>query len=149
MSIRDEEGNEIIHLNSLWSASFKLLMVMVPFVALTLFSWGSWVTITIFDHASQLRVMQDRHSRGGSGNISGASINVGKAEDIAASGREYLTVQEVATRESKDERTILLWIESGRIEPAPVKNGKAWAISEDYRILPQVSANSRTSADPP
>jgi hypothetical protein len=63
MSIRDEDGNEIIHLNSIWSASFKLLMVLVPFVALTLFSWGSWVTITIFDHASQLRVMQDRTTR--------------------------------------------------------------------------------------
>jgi len=63
MSFRDEDGNDIIHLNSLWSASFKLLMVMVPFVALTLFSWGTWVTITIFDHASQLSVMQDRTTR--------------------------------------------------------------------------------------
>ena len=63
MSIKDEDGNEIIHLSALWSASFKLLMVMVPFVALTMFSWGSWVTITIFDHASQLRVMQDRSAR--------------------------------------------------------------------------------------
>lgn len=63
MSIRDDEGNEIIHLNSLWSASFKLLMLMVPFFALTLFSWGTWVTITIFDHHAQLSIIADRHNR--------------------------------------------------------------------------------------
>lgn len=149
MSIKDEDGNEIIHLNKIWSASFKLLMVMVPFVALTLFSWGTWATITIFQNSTDIQVLKDRHNRGGGGNISGASINVGKAEDIAETGRQYLTVQEVADRESKDERTILLWIEGGRIDPAPIKNGKAWAISEDYRILPQVSANSRNPEEPP
>ena len=63
MSIRDEDGNEIIHLNSVWSASFKLLMIMVPFVAVTLFSWGTWVTITIFDHHAQLSIIADRHLR--------------------------------------------------------------------------------------
>jgi hypothetical protein len=63
MSIRDEDGNEIIHLNSVWSASFKLLMLMVPFFALTLFSWGTWVTITIFDHHAQLSIIADRHNR--------------------------------------------------------------------------------------
>jgi phospholipase C len=63
MSIQDENGNEIIHLNSVWSASFKLLMLMVPFFALTLFSWGTWVTITIFDHHAQLSIIADRHNR--------------------------------------------------------------------------------------
>lgn len=63
MSIQDEAGNEIIHLNSIWSASFKLLMLMVPFFALTLFSWGTWVTITIFDHHNQLSIIADRHLR--------------------------------------------------------------------------------------
>lgn len=63
MSIHDENGNEIIHLNSVWSASFKLLMLMVPFFALTLFSWGTWVTITIFNHHAQLSVIADRHTR--------------------------------------------------------------------------------------
>lgn len=63
MSIHDEAGNEIIHLNSIWSASFKLLMLMVPFFALTLFSWGTWVTITIFEHNAQLSIIADRHTR--------------------------------------------------------------------------------------
>jgi phospholipase C len=63
MSIQDDQGNEIIHLNSVWSASFKLLMLMVPFFALTLFSWGTWVTITIFDHHAQLSIIADRHNR--------------------------------------------------------------------------------------
>ena len=63
MSIHDANGDEIIHLNSVWSASFKLLMLMVPFFALTLFSWGTWVTITIFDHHAQLSIIADRHTR--------------------------------------------------------------------------------------
>jgi hypothetical protein len=63
MSIHDEDGNEIIHLNSIWSASFKLLMLMVPFFALTLFSWGTWVTVTIFDHNAKLSIINDRHTR--------------------------------------------------------------------------------------
>jgi hypothetical protein len=63
MSIHDENGNEIIHLNSIWSASFKLLMLMVPFFALTLFSWGTWVTVTIFDHNAKLSIINDRHTR--------------------------------------------------------------------------------------
>ena len=147
MSIKDEDGNEIIHLNRIWSASFKLLMVMVPFVALTLFSWGTWATITIFQNSTDIQVLKDRGNRGGGGNISGASINVGKAENVAESGREYLTVQEVAEREQKDERTILLWIEGGRIDPTPIKAGKSWSISADYRILPQVSATFRSEPE--
>ena len=63
MSIKDEDGNDIIHLNSIWSASFKMLMLMVPFFALTLFSWGTWVTINIFEHHAQLSIIADRHSR--------------------------------------------------------------------------------------
>ena len=147
MSIQDNDGGEIIHLNSIWSMSFKLLMLLVPFVALTLFSWGTWVTLTIFDHSTTLRILEDRHGRpgnNGGGNINGASINVSKAiEDLAqTSGRKYLTVKEVAEREDKDERTITLWIEHGRIHPSPVKAGKAWTIAEDYRVLPQITENS-------
>jgi hypothetical protein len=143
MSFKDENGQEILHMNSLWAASFKLLLIMVPFASLTLFSWGTWVTVSIFEHSSRLKLLEDRSTRGG-GSINGASINVGKAggaDDIAGStARDYLTVKEVALREARDERTITLWIEQGRLLPAPVKDGKAWVIDPSYRIIPQYSA---------
>jgi hypothetical protein len=78
-----------------------------------------------------------------------ASISVGATESVADSARDYLTVAEVATRESKAERTIIEWIETGRIDPAPTKPAKEWVIAANYRILPQLSANSRTPAEPP
>lgn len=152
MSIRDEDGNDIIQMNWIWSASFKLLLVSVPFVAITLFTWGTWVTVTIFEHSAQIRVLQDRASRPSGGNIQGASINVGKADSTeataSATGRNYLTVKEVAEREKKDERTITLWIEQGRIHPAPAKAGKAWTITADYRILPHYADDSRNIPQP-
>lgn len=58
------------------------------------------------------------------------------------SRRDYLLVSEVATREGKAERTIIEWIEAGRIQPAPTKNGKEWRISAEYRIPPQLAASS-------
>ena len=148
MSFKDENGHEILHMNSLWAASFKLLLIMVPFVSLTLFSWGTWVTVSIFEHSSRLKLLEDRSTRGGGGSINGASINVGKADgvdDIAGStARDYLTVKEVAVKEQRDERTITLWIEQGRLLPAPVKDGKAWVIDPGYRIIPQYSATGGT-----
>lgn len=60
----------------------------------------------------------------------------------ATSRRDYFLVSEVATREGKSERTIIEWIEAGRIQPAPSKEGKEWRISESYRIPPQLAASS-------
>jgi hypothetical protein len=150
MSIKDNDGNEILQLSWIWSASFKLLLLLVPFVAITLFSWGTWVTLTLFDHSAEIRILQDRSGRNGGGNISGASINVGKADEkVAESARQYLTVKEVAERESAAERTVISWIENGRIEPAPIKAGKEWQISAEYRIPPQVAAEGGSHPDDP
>jgi hypothetical protein len=150
MSIKDNDGNEILQLSWIWSASFKLLLLLVPFVAITLFSWGTWVTLTLFDHSAEIRILQDRSGRNGGGNISGASINVGKADGkVAESARQYLTVKEVAERESAAERTVISWIENGRIEPAPIKAGKEWQISAEYRIPPQVAAEGGSHPDDP
>ena len=60
------------------------------------------------------------------------------------SRRDYLLVSEVATREGKSDRTILDWIESGRIQPAPTKEGKEWRIAVEYRIPPQFAASLGT-----
>ena len=59
-----------------------------------------------------------------------------------SSRRDYLLVSEVASREGKSDRTILEWIEAGRIQPAPTKDGKEWRISAEYRIPPQMTAFS-------
>ena len=59
------------------------------------------------------------------------------------SARTFLTVQEVAEREKVTDRTVLNWIEEGRIVPAPVKQGKAWVITESFRILPHVAAAAK------
>lgn len=59
------------------------------------------------------------------------------------SARTFLTVQEVAERENVADRTVLNWIEEGRIVPAPVKEGKAWVIAESFRILPHVAAAAK------
>ena len=69
-----------------------------------------------------------------------------KVSDTSPPGtrRDYLLVSEVALREGKSERTITDWIESGRIQPAPIKSGKEWRIAAEYRIPPQLTAISGT-----
>lgn len=69
-----------------------------------------------------------------------------KVSDTSPPGtrRDYLLVSEVALREGKSERTITDWIEAGRIQPAPIKEGKEWRISAEYRIPPQLTAISGT-----
>lgn len=58
MAITDKEGNAIVTLSSVWEAAFKLLLVLTPFVGVMLFTWGTWVTMQIFDHSSTLRLLQ-------------------------------------------------------------------------------------------
>lgn len=78
-----------------------------------------------------------------------ASVTVGATEGaLVKSQRDYLTVKEVAEKEKVEERTITSWIENGRLFPQPVKAGKAWTISANYRILPQLSEKSGNGEDP-
>lgn len=145
MSIDD--GDSRITLGTIHAAAFKLLIWM-GIIGGPTFAAAMWhASFKLNEHDWRITALE-RTSHRGSGNISGASINMGKAvEAVAERGREFLTVQEVAEREGMDERTILLWIEGGRIEPVPVKEGKSWVIAEDYRILPQVSANLRKESE--
>jgi len=57
--------------------------------------------------------------------------------------RDHLTTDEVAEREGVTARTVISWIEQNRIFPAPVKSDRAWIISADYRILPQLTASKQ------
>lgn len=71
------------------------------------------------------------------GNSSGNSVHIGAAPDATPESRKtYLTTDDVAARENLAERTVVKYIHEGRLEPAPVKDGKAYRIAAEYRILP-------------
>ena len=70
------------------------------------------------------------------------SVNVGQSaspEDPQLTARDYLTTADIAQRENVTERAVTEWINSGRIQPEPVKQGKAWIIAKNFRILPNDS----------
>lgn len=68
-----------------------------------------------------------------SGNSNSVHIGAGSFQETR---KTYFTTAEVAARESIAERTLLTWIEEGRISPAPQKIGRAWSIPVDYKISP-------------
>jgi len=66
------------------------------------------------------------------------SVHIG-ADSKEKPQREFLNSDEVGEREGVTSRTVISWIEQGRIEPQPTRNGRAWIIAADYRILPQTA----------
>lgn len=56
--------------------------------------------------------------------------------------RDFLNTDEVGEREGVTSRTVTTWVEQGRISPPPTRQGRAWIISANYRILPQTAANN-------
>lgn len=50
--------------------------------------------------------------------------------------REFLNSDEVGEREGVTSRAVISWIEQGRIYPQPTRQGRAWIIAADYRLLP-------------
>ena len=70
------------------------------------------------------------------------SVNVGQSKDgkeQMLTARDYLTTADIAQREKVTERAVTEWINEGRIYPEPVKQGKAWVIAKNFRILPSDS----------
>jgi hypothetical protein len=71
------------------------------------------------------------------------SVNVGQGkgdtDPMLPTAREYLTTADIAAREKVTERAVTEWIAQGRITPEPVKQGKAWVIAKNFRILPNDS----------
>lgn len=70
------------------------------------------------------------------------SVQIG-AESKEKPQREFLNSDEVGEREGVTSRTVISWIEQGRIEPQPTRNGRAWIIAADYKILPQITLNKQ------
>lgn len=136
MSIRDEDGNEIVTLPGFWQTLAKFaLLASVPLTGLGM-TWCIWVTTTIWSNKTDIAILKDARFRS-NGGVS-TNVNVGSADSVAAdeSAKTWLTTQEVAKREKVTDRTVLNYIESGMIEPEPERNGKSWQISENYRIVP-------------
>ncbi len=134
-------GTKTVQFSTIWRSLAVLAFAMLSFITAGLVTWGVWVTMTISSHERLLAVLQER-----SGNAKGISqsVNVGQAKEAAGalvkdSAKTWLTTKDVAEREGITERTVINYIENGMIEPTPVKNGKAWEIAENFRIVPHDS----------
>ncbi len=146
MSIRDEDGNEIVSLPGFWQTLAKFaLLASVPMVGLGM-TWCIWVTTTIWTNKTDIAILKDARFRS-NGGVS-TNVNVGSAEAIAEedenSARTWLTTQEVAAREKITDRTVINYIQNGMIQPEPVQIGKSWHIAENYRIVPKSSETCGT-----
>ncbi len=146
--IDHENAQEPIRFSALWKGMAALAFAMLSFITVALFTWGVWVTVTVYSHGETLAVLQDR-STNGRGSMTN-SVNVGAAatdETLEASARTWLTTREVAEREGCDERTVINYIAAGQIDPAPVKVGKSWQIAEDFHIVPKDAESGGTVAN--
>lgn len=63
------------------------------------------------------------------------------AVTLPTSAKTWLTAADVAQREKVTERTVVNYIESGQIQPPPIKAGKEWHIAENFRIIPKDAEN--------
>ena len=144
MSIADDEGNEIVKLNTVHAWAFKVAIWFAPIFAI-------WLVMKVLTHDTDIAVLKMQISMQSGGKGVSQSVNVGESKAGTAemtTARTWLTTKQVAEREQVDERTVLNYIAAGQIEPAPVKNGKAWQISEQFRILPKTSETCGIETSP-
>lgn len=128
----DNGREDMIVLNATWTVLFKAGLALVPVII----ALGVWIVTQIFGHESRLTLLEYRaNHRDGGTNTNTVSIGKGTAD--SETHRGYLTTEEVAQKEKVTARTVLNWIEEGKIDPPPTKEGKAWTISENYRLLPK------------
>jgi hypothetical protein len=143
----ETNGNRALRFSTLWRAMAVLSFCMLSFTTAGLFTWGVWITVTVNSHEKDIARLQERTS---TGKGMSQSVNVGdsKAGAAEATARTWLTTKEVAEREKIDERTVINYIAAGQIEPPPVKNGKAWQIAEEFRIVPGDSEDCGNAQSP-
>jgi hypothetical protein len=154
MSIHGEDEEEIIHLPGFWSSIAKFAFALSIPATLSLVTLSAWVVSSIFQHDTRITVLERMamHSLKGqaSGNSS-ATIITGDAAKLAgeqAKAKGYLTTEEFAKVIGKDARTVLTYIHEGKIQPAPVQDGREWRIAVDSRLHPQIAANKGKPAQP-
>jgi transcriptional regulator with XRE-family HTH domain len=135
------DATENVQIGTIWKSLGVLAFGMLTFTTAGLFTWGVWVTMTLTEHGTSIAVLKATRSSSGVSQ----SVNVGEVKDadkpLEASAKTWLTTKDVAAREGITERTVINYIENGMIEPTPRKNGKAWEIAENFRIVPNDSEN--------
>jgi transcriptional regulator with XRE-family HTH domain len=136
-----QDPTENVQIGTIWKSLGVLAFGMLTFTTAGLFTWGVWVTMTLTEHGTSIAVLKATRSSSGVSQ----SVNVGEVKDadkpLEASAKTWLTTKDVAAREGITERTVINYIENGMIEPTPRKNGKAWEIAENFRIVPNDSEN--------
>ena len=150
MSIREDNGNSIVTMGTINAMAFKVLiwigLVATP-AAFVLF-WNHDTQLQLHDW----RIAALERQSGRAGGVS-QNVNVGDASALTKAGKDsartWLTVQEVAKREGKTDRSVLNYIENGMIEPEPEKQGKSWLIAEHYRIVPKDAEPCGTGEETP
>ena len=133
MSIMDDQ-EEIIRVGTINGWAFKVAIWFAPIFAI-------WMTTKVLAHDTDIAVLKMQIAMQGGGKVS-QSVNVGQAKDGKESqmtAKTWLTTKDVAEREGITERTVINYIENGMIEPTPRKNGKAWEIAANFRIVPHDS----------
>lgn len=154
MSIRDRDDNEFIRLPGSWTTIAKFAFgLSIPsfFLGVTL---ATWIVSTIFQHDTRITVLERMAMQSmkgqGSGN-STATIITGDASKLASEqvgAKGYLTTEEFAQKIGKDPRTVLTYIKEGKIQPAPVQDGREWRLAVDSRYQPQLAANIGSDKQP-
>lgn len=142
MTMRTRDDTEDIHLPGFWTVVAKLafgLSIPVTFLGV---SWAVWMTTEMFGHDKRISILE---SHSGKAQNQTTSVNVGEASSAAAqpvtTRKIWRTTADVAREEEVAERTVVEWIASGMISPPPTKQGKAWMIAENYRIVPPDAAS--------
>jgi hypothetical protein len=145
MSIQDESGNEFVRLPGFWTLLAKLAIGLSIPMAMAVITLGTWVIVSIFNHSERITVLEYATRQTRNGGSQTTSVNVGSADSMAAQAgnegvhRDYLVVDEVASKLGVEPRTVINYIAAQRFEPAPVKDGKEWHFSEKVRLLPNNS----------
>lgn len=95
------------------------------------------------DRQDDLRQRMSRIEASTAGVSQNVNVNTSQAPDedetALMARRDYVTVQDVAEMAGVSERTVIEWIDLGRIQPMPEKTGKSWVIADNFRIMPQVA----------
>ena len=140
------DATENVQIGTIWKSLGVLAFGMLSVIFVGLVTWGSWVTMSIQDHSTEIAVLKATRGHGNGSGVS-KSVNVGEVKDAAKlvndDPRTWLTTKDVAARIGKGvtERTVINYIENGMIEPKPRLNGKSWEIAEHFRIVPHDAEN--------
>lgn len=155
MSIQDSNNDEIVHLPGFWTVVFKLAAIGSIALVGTMFTWGVWVTTTVWRTSERVAILEWQAAHTGKSGNQTTSVNVGattpdKSEDEAPEIRGYYITSEIAKLLHKSERTIQDMCASGQIEGATQpEGGRGWRIPLDFAISGKSPQNAVVSRNQP